>query len=59
MRIVSLLFVTLLTACSAAKPSLFATSASDISYQQLIQRVDQYQHETVRWGGVIDRKSVV
>lgn len=53
MRIVSLLFVTLLTACSAAKPSLFATSANDISYQQLIQRVDQYQHETVRWGGVI------
>lgn len=53
MRIVSLLFITLLAACSAGKPSLFATSTNDITYQQLTQHVDQFQHEIVRWGGVI------
>lgn len=53
MRIVSVLFITLLAACSTGKPSLFATSANDISYQQLSRQVEQFQHQTVRWGGVI------
>ena len=53
MRVVSLLFIALLAACSTSKPSLFATSANDITYQQLTQYVDQFQHEMVRWGGVI------
>ena len=53
MRILSLLVMILLTACSATKPSIYAKPNNDISYQQVHQSIDTYQGQTVRWGGII------
>ncbi len=57
MRILSLVSLFTLAACSSTQPSLYNTSADEISYQQVMQDVNSYQGETVRWGGVIASRS--
>lgn len=54
MRILSILLIFLLTACTATtKPSIHAKSNNDISYEQVVQNVETYQGQMVRWGGMI------
>lgn len=53
MRILTLFVILVLTACGPTKPSIHAKSNNDISYEQVIQNVDLYQGQLVRWGGMI------
>ncbi|HAO23720.1 MULTISPECIES: Slp family lipoprotein [unclassified Methylophaga] len=53
MRILSLSLMLILTACGATKPSLYAKSNNDITYEQVLQNIEMHQGQTVRWGGMI------
>jgi outer membrane lipoprotein len=53
MRILTLLVILVLTACGPAKPTIHAKSNNDISYEQVVQNVEIYQGQIVRWGGMI------
>lgn len=53
MRIFTVLFVVTLTACAASKPSIHAKSHNEIAYEEVLQNIEAYQEQTVRWGGMI------
>lgn len=55
MRTLSVLVIVMLTltACAATNPSIYAKPSNDISYEQVVQNIEAYQGQTVRWGGMI------
>jgi len=53
MRILCVLLMLTLTACGATTPTIYAKPNNDIAYEQVLQNIETYKEQTVRWGGMI------
>jgi outer membrane lipoprotein len=53
MKLITLLFVLLLTACSTLPPEIREAPLYDLSYYEAVRNMAQFKTAPVRWGGVI------